>query len=1133
MFTFNLRRSLSTVALVSAIAIGVGMSSPLQAEAAPVRVYVAGESIERRNCMSEAPFTSTGALNNPGNNDTEQYGWMIPFAEKLKLRRPGLAIEFVGAGGWLAGDDSPYNGRGACSFYPTPGRTSAMSGSDNETWLERHGAELRNKQFCYDIAFVSRGGNDRETDNTFFKDNLKEIIRLAVQGSSCNTNPLVYVTGHMPDREVNATTGEAKFVTRVRAAVTEYLSTNSAARVRFIDQFTPFKNNTPTTAFPNPNWRSGTGFNMNVIGRDGDGLHPKRFASIYAGEIAANAIDLNELSSVLGGSTGGTTTPTPAPAPTPTPAPPVTVAPVAPVSAPAPEAPAPTVPSTPVSTGAQGITSAVGRYDIGTPTLQDVWIDPVGGNDANTGASRERALRTVNEAWRRIPANRPLTTGYRFLLTRGTYPTDTLPNFWDDRVGTAQFPIILQSIDGRGAAVLTGSINSAGLAYFYLIDLTIAPIPARDTLHFERGDHILLRGVTLNGGNRQAHETLKVNQTKYMYIEDSDISGAGDNAIDFVAVQYGHVLNTKIHNAGDWCIYTKGGSAQIRLEGNEIYNCGVGGYVAGQGTGVQYLVPPWIHYEAYDIKFVNNVIHDTGTAGMGVNGGYNILLAHNTLYRVGIGLGGNRADHLFEANFGLRGCDPGDDRVNCPAMKALGAWGSNTPEEAPIPNKNIFVYNNLFVNPSGTSAPYPIQVAAPRAPFAGSGLTGRIVADENLQFKGNVIVNAANDLGLSDDGGCAVSHPTCNPAQLQRDNRINSVQVRFVNAAQGDFRLADTTGLEAMSIPAFAGGDRHANNTPVGELVNGVSVDRSGATRTGGNAVGAYVSGATSLTSAPAPAPTPAPTPSPTPSPSPRPEPISTPSPRPVPSAASLHTDLGIALFATPYPRVAQGATVAYRVTVKNDGPGTAQGVIAELPTPANTDLVSLTRASRAGCATNTRGVRCAFDGVRSGATITFVVTYRPRVAGTFVARGTVESTTYDPALRNNASEVPLTVTPAPMANLVGRWISATQTCRMVRGVERCTAAGRFEVKNTGNKTAPAHRVTITLSSNQTLESRDVLLKTYTVGTLAPGGTRFINVVLPVIPVILHPGYLIGSVDATNIVPESNERDNLAVAEIR
>ena len=55
----------------------------------------------------------------------------------------------------------------------------------------------------------------------------------------------------------------------------------------------------------------------------------------------------------------------------------------------------------------------------------------------------------------------------------------------------------------------------------------------------------------------------------------------------------------------------------------------------GQGTGLQFMTAPWLHYEAYGIRVVNNIVHDTEGAGLGVNGGYNVLIAWNTLYRVG------------------------------------------------------------------------------------------------------------------------------------------------------------------------------------------------------------------------------------------------------------------------------------------------------------------------------------------------------------------------------------------------------------------------------------------------------------------------------------------------------------------
>ena len=54
---------------------------------------------------------------------------------------------------------------------------------------------------------------------------------------------------------------------------------------------------------------------------------------------------------------------------------------------------------------------------------------------------------------------------------------------------------------------------------------------------------------------RAANDLVKINQCDHMYIEDCDVHGAGDNAIDFVGVQYFHVHGCRIHDAGDWCMY--------------------------------------------------------------------------------------------------------------------------------------------------------------------------------------------------------------------------------------------------------------------------------------------------------------------------------------------------------------------------------------------------------------------------------------------------------------------------------------------------------------------------------------------------------------------------------------------------
>jgi hypothetical protein len=71
-------------------------------------------------------------------------------------------------------------------------------------------------------------------------------------------------------------------------------------------------------------------------------------------------------------------------------------------------------------------------------------------------------------------------------------------------------------------------------------------------------------------------------------------------------------------------------------------------------------------------------------AGLTVGGGYDILMAHNTLYRVG------QRSHLVEVLWGTRQCDNDDQkRANCASYPALGGWGPSTvgaqPPLSPFP----------------------------------------------------------------------------------------------------------------------------------------------------------------------------------------------------------------------------------------------------------------------------------------------------------------------------------------------------------------------------------------------------------------------------------------------------------------
>jgi hypothetical protein len=486
-------------------------------------------------------------------------------------------------------------------------------------------------------------------------------------------------------------------------------------------------------------------------------------------------------------------------------------------------------------------------YDIGQPTLQEVWVDGANGNDANSGSSRGAALRTLTEAWNRIPQGTPLTgSGYRILLTAGSYAESAIPNYLESRYGTFQAPIIITSADGSRTARLLGDLNIFDTRYLYLIGLDMRPSPAGDVYHCEKCDHILIRDSNLDGGAREAHDMTKINQSQYVYLENSTFAGAEDNAIDLVAVQYGHILRNKISNAQDWCAYAKGGSAYLRVEGNEFFNCGTGGFTAGQGTGFQFMTSPWIHYEAYDIKVVNNVIHDTEGAGLGVNGGYNILLAHNTLYRVGT------RDHMIEVTFGNRSCDgnPGDPgREACQAYLSAGGWGTTVVDDGSnyvrIPTRNVYIYNNILYNPRGMQSPqvFAVPDAWSGSTQNGSGVDVPTVADENLLIRGNIIFNSGAPL-FGEESGCRSTNVICNETGIRQGNSIDAFEPEL-GADLRPFAGSNVVLRGGWTIPPFDWNDRPFNpREPAGNSSNTVTLDRDRNQRPTPTTPGAYELGA-------------------------------------------------------------------------------------------------------------------------------------------------------------------------------------------------------------------------------------------------------------------------------------------------
>ncbi|MFM9092805.1 MAG: right-handed parallel beta-helix repeat-containing protein, partial [Verrucomicrobiota bacterium] len=305
------------------------------------------------------------------------------------------------------------------------------------------------------------------------------------------------------------------------------------------------------------------------------------------------------------------------------------------------------------------------------------------GSDSASG-SAAAPLRTLGEAWGRIPEGR--SGSWTILLAPGDYRRGA-PQYWENRSGQI-------TIAGSAAARL-GPMN-----VYRVRGLALRGVPLSgggDVFHCERCRSVTLDRVTVRAGESQ--EAVKFNQSSAMTVRRSDIRGGQDNAFDAVAVRGLRLLDNRIGGSQDWCAYAKGGSSEVIVRGNLFSGCGTGGFSAGQGTGFQWMSPPYLHHEARGVLVEGNTVRDVEGAAIGVQGGYNVLVRDNLAENVG------RRSHVLEALYGGRSCDgrPGDEgRERCSRYLRSGGWGTTRVDDGEnfvrIPNRRVFFYNNVILN---------------------------------------------------------------------------------------------------------------------------------------------------------------------------------------------------------------------------------------------------------------------------------------------------------------------------------------------------------------------------------------------------------------------------------------------------
>jgi hypothetical protein len=413
------------------------------------------------------------------------------------------------------------------------------------------------------------------------------------------------------------------------------------------------------------------------------------------------------------------------------------------------------------------------------PEVQ-IFVSPTG-SDADDGASRATPLQTVRAAWALVPA--VLTAPVRINLLPGSYPLPANGLSLFDKRGTASSPLTIDAVDGRDTVTLAGGASFGRVSHLRIEDVNFEarvgePVQSNNVVQVQASDHVTISRSRMigpditNPGSYVTQEVLKVNQSTDFAVVDSEITGSFQTGLDFVAVHGAQVLRNRMHGTGQWCGYVKGGSANIVVSGNEMYDCAVGGFAAGEGSGHEFHVLPYVTYETYGVQIVNNVFRDLQGHGVGVQGGYNTLIAHNTFRNVGLNA---RGYGLAVVSAGSRGCN---EQAVCDRYVAAGGWSNavGAADQAAIPNKHTWIYNNVFLN-DGVSTQYDtFAIYGPQAqPASARNVPNPAVSDDDLRFVGNVVWNEGRGLGANVDAAAFLATNTFNTLRPQLDAELRPI----------------------------------------------------------------------------------------------------------------------------------------------------------------------------------------------------------------------------------------------------------------------------------------------------------------------------------------------------------------------
>jgi len=260
--------------------------------------------------------------------------------------------------------------------------------------------------------------------------------------------------------------------------------------------------------------------------------------------------------------------------------------------------------------------------------------DTGNGTPGNPYASLERAAQEI-------------APGGAILLHTGTY---TGGSYLEDLEGTEAAPIWIGGVEGETRPVIEGGgegIHLVRARYVIVHDLEVRMTndnginsdDGGDYANTEAAQYQIFRNLYIHHvGGSGNQDCLKLSGVNDYFVLDSEFSfcgGAGSGSgIDHVGCHQGLIAGNYLHSLSANAIQVKGGSEDILIYANDMWNCGERALNIGGSTSFEYFRPPLSttqpNYEARNIRVIANVFEGSVTP-LAFVGAVDSLAANNTL----------------------------------------------------------------------------------------------------------------------------------------------------------------------------------------------------------------------------------------------------------------------------------------------------------------------------------------------------------------------------------------------------------------------------------------------------------------------------------------------------------------------